>query len=104
MIFVAVGERISLWGDVRDGCNPHARSAGAGVRELDADRAGCRAPGGAGCGDPVAAGAGDVRVGRPAAPAPERLPGVPGAEPGLPRHLLAKLRLPFPPPAHLPPS
>jgi hypothetical protein len=40
MIFSAVPLRISLCGDGRDGRDPHARSAGAGVCELHAAGAG----------------------------------------------------------------
>jgi hypothetical protein len=90
-------ELAALWWQVglyeRDRRHQHTRSAAPGVRELDAGRAGRRAPGGAGCGDQAAAGAGDVRAWRPAAPAPGGLPCLPGAEPGLHRDLLAALRL-----------
>ena len=75
------------------GGDPHARPAVAGLRELDAEGTGRRAPGSPGRRDRAAAGAGDVRDGRPATPGPAALPRLPGAEPDLHRRLLAELRL-----------
>src|SRR5215472_13560181 len=93
MIFATVPLRVSLCGDGRDGCDPNARPAGAGVCEFLAAGVGRGAPGGAGCGDQSAAGAGEVRAGRPAAPAPADIPGLSRAEPDLRGHLLAELRV-----------
>jgi hypothetical protein len=71
-----IGQRLApvpgqhrVLGDGSDRCDPHARSAAAGVCELYAAGAGRRAAGSARRGGRSAAGAGDVRAGCPAASA-----------------------------------
>ena len=73
--------------------HPYAGSTPARVRLLDLERAGGRAARGPARHRDAAPDSRHVRAGCPAAPATSAVPRVPRAEPRLPRHLLAVVRL-----------
>src|SRR5215470_6246802 len=89
----AVPGQHRVLGDGPDRCDPHARSAAAGVCELYAAGTGRRAAGSARRGGQSAAGAGDVRAGCPAASAAAGLSRLLGAEPSVRGRVLAELWL-----------